>query len=69
MKHYTVYFRRLPKPLDMAKLRQRFLISGVTVNGIAHATVLPGDEDVFQKCIDMGFFEIRNIVKPKNLDI
>lgn len=55
-----IYFRRLPRPATLAKIKQRFQLTPITVNGISVAIIVEGDEDVFQKCVDMGFFEVRN---------
>ena len=55
-----IYFRRLPHPVSLAKIKQRFKLTPITVNGISVATIADGDEDVFQKCADMGFFDVRN---------
>lgn len=56
----VIYFRRLPSAANLAKFKERFHFGGITVNGEAIATVDPGDGGIFQKCADMGFFEIRN---------
>lgn len=56
----TIYFHRLPHPYYLAKLRQRFRLTPITVNGISVATIAEGDEEIFQKCADMGLFKIRN---------
>lgn len=55
-----IYFRRLPHPYYLKRLKQRFRLTPITVNGVSVATISEGDETVFQKCADMGFFEVRN---------
>lgn len=57
----VIYFRRLPSPDKLHKLKTRFNLSPITVNGLSVATIGTKDIDVFQKCIERGFFEVRNI--------
>ena len=55
-----IYFRRLPRRQELDKIKQRFHLSPITVNGISHAIIDDGDEQVFNKCEQLGFFEVRN---------
>ena len=42
------------------KIKRRFHITGTTVNGESIAIIDDGDEEAFRKCIDGGFFIVRN---------
>lgn len=59
----VIYFRHIPPPSHLKKLKQRFRLSPITVNGLSVATISPADLNLFQQCVDLGFFQIRNI-KP-----
>lgn len=60
-----IYFRRLPRHSDLDRIKQRFHLSPITVNGISHAVIDDGDVQIFNKCVQLGFFEVRNQKKNK----
>lgn len=60
MRKVTIYWRRMLTPDKMTRLKERFHISGITVNGLSIATIDDGDEEIFQQCVDRGFFTVRN---------
>lgn len=59
MKQVTIYWRRTLDPDKMRRLKERFHIGGISVNGLSLASVDDGDEEIFQQCIDRGFFIVR----------
>lgn len=66
MKTETIYWRRMLTPDKMQKLKARFHISGITVNGLSIATIDDGDEEIFRQCIERGFFVVRHRKKNEN---
>ena len=55
-----IYFHQMPHPYYLNRIKQRFHLTPITVNGVSTATVDEGDEEVFNRCAEMGFFQIRN---------
>lgn len=50
----------MPHPYYLNKIKQRFHLTPITVNGVSIATIDKGDEGIFQTCLDRGFFQARN---------
>lgn len=50
----------MPHPYYLNKIKQRFHLTPITVNGVSIATIDKGDEGIFQTCLAKGFFQLRN---------
>ena len=61
----VIYWHRRLSQNALDKIKRRFHITGTTVNGESIATIDDGDQEAFQKCIDGGFFIVRNKKKKK----
>ena len=60
MMQKVIYWHRRLSQNALDKIKRRFHITGTTINGESIATIYDGDEEAFQKCIDGGFFIVRN---------
>lgn len=56
----VIYWHRKLSQNALDKIKRRFHITVITVNGESIATLDDGDEEAFRKCIDGGFFIVRN---------
>lgn len=55
----TIYWHKRLDPVNIAKIKKRFHIDGITVNGISTAVIDVDDEDLFRECLKRDFFRLR----------
>ena len=55
----TIYWHKRLNPVSTAKIKKRFHIAGITVNGLSTAIIDTDDEELFRECLKRDLFRLR----------